>query len=205
MSDERNLVAGSYTLEAVGDVRFTAQGGGVVLTSTADSGINGVQVLSDTFFSVQCGPCFLAMKNSGNVFLTCGPNGEIALVSGPPAVGPRLQMTSTSIKLSVGPPGVGASIELSLTGVDIKFGLAELKLSATGIEESMAAVSRKLGPLGHTLTAVESTVKCGVEGITIAGPIVKTKADAVLQTQAAIVQMSYDGIKKEQSGIAMTN
>ena len=104
---------GSYTLEAVGDVRCTAQGGSVVLTSTADQGALGVQVLSDSFASIQCGPTFLTLENAGNVFLTCGPTGKIGVCSGPPLVGPAIQMTPTSLKLSVGPPGVGASIELT--------------------------------------------------------------------------------------------
>jgi hypothetical protein len=154
---------------------------------------------------VQCGPSFLTLENAGNVFMTCGPEGKIALCSGPPVVGPLIQMTPTSLKLSVGPPGVGASIELSATGIELKFGLTELKLSATGIEESLAAVGRKLTPLGHTLTAAESTVKCAVEGVTIDGPIVKSSAAAVLQMKSALAQMSYDGMKKEQAGVQMIN
>ena len=91
--------------------------------------------LSDSFASVQCGPSFLTLENAGNVFLTCGPEGKIAVCSGPPVVGPLIQMTPSSLKLSVGPPGVGASIELSATGIDLKFGLTEFKLNAMGIED----------------------------------------------------------------------
>lgn len=205
MADEKLMCNGSYTVEAVGDVRYTAQGGSVVLASTADEGELGVQVLSDTFASIQCGAGLLTLEQAGNIFLTCGPTGKIVLHSGPPAVGPMIQMTPTSLKLSFGPPGVGASIELSATGIDLKFGMTELKLSATGIEESLGAVSRKLGMVGHTLSAAESTVKCGVEGVTLSGPIVKANADALLQVKAAVGQFSYDAMKKEQAGIAMIN
>jgi hypothetical protein len=203
MSDERNLHMGSYVVTAVGEVRFTSQSGSVVLESTAEHNEVGVEVRSDTFASLQCGPSLMTLENSGNIFLTCGIDGKIVQTAGVPFVGPMIEMTATSLKLTVGPPGVGASITMTPLEITIKLGMIEFKMTPTGIEESILTASRKSTPIGHTLSAAESQVKVGVEGVTLAGPIIKESADAVLQAKAPLAQLSFDGLKKAQAGIAM--
>jgi hypothetical protein len=205
VADEKLLCTGSYSLDAMGDVCYTSQGGSVILTSAADRATLGVQLLSDTFISAQCGAGVLVIEDTGDIRLTSGPESSIVAAAGLPNVGPMIEMTATSLKLSMGPPGVGPSIELTPTGITLKFGLTEWKLSAAGIEESLAAVSRKLGPTGHTLAAAESTVKCAVEGVTISGPLVKTNADALLQVQATVGKLNYDAIKTEKATLVNIN
>lgn len=206
MECEKNIVSGAYKLDAKGDVDIVSRGKGVAITAQGgDSQIN-LMAMGGVHLTSNNALLGIEYVNPGqsDIKLLGGVLGTIVQTAGPPIVGPKIEIAPESITLSVGPPGVGASIVLSATGIEIKHGLTSFKLSGlTGIEESLAATSRKLNPLGHELVAAETSVKVGVMGIEMAAPLKKEEIMAVSQNKATMLNVAADALQQVKAGIEM--
>lgn len=206
MECDKNIVSGAYKLDAKGDVDIVSRGKGVAIT--AQGGDSQINLMAMGGVHLTCNNALLGIEfvNPGqsDIKLLSGTLGKIVQTAGPPIVGPKIEIAPDSITLSVGPPGVGASIVLGADGITLKHGLTSLKLSGlTGIEESMAATSRKLNPLGHELTAAETTLKVGVAAIETAAPLKKEEVTTVSQTTALFLNVAADAMQQVKAGIEM--
>lgn len=205
MSSESELVNGPYRVDALGTVTLVSRGSGMFLRATGEDSNLAVEATKSADLS--CKPAQVTLtsegENKGQVLIFGGPMGKIIEMVGAPMVGAQIKMEPTSITLSVGPPGVGASITLSPEAITLKVAAVSYKLSVTGIEESVAVVSRKADLMGHTLSAAESSLKVDVTGLNASGPLIKTNAEAATKNQATMNQNSVSAMEKNQSSIMM--
>lgn len=206
MELERKLVTGAYKFEAQGGIGVTSRGSNIEIN--AEGGDSHIMLEAMSLVGMATSSAHVSVEHSapgaGVVTLLAGPLGKIVQAAGPPMIGPRIMITKDSITLAVGPPGVGASIELGLDGITLKHGLTKISLSGLeGIEESVAANSRKLNAVGHEFAAAETNVKVAVAGIVTKAPIIKEEAMAMSQVKAAILNVAADGIQQVKAGIDM--
>lgn len=205
MSSESELVNGPYRVDALGTVTLISRGSGMYLRASGEDSNLAVEATKSADLS--CKPAQITLtsesEQKGQVLIFGGPMGKIIEMVGAPMVGAQIKLEPTAITLSVGPPGVGASISLSPEAITLKVAAVSYKLSVTGIEETVAVVSRKADFVGHTLTAAESTLKVDVTGVSSSGPLVKSNADVASKTDATLMQTSVSGMDKTQASILM--
>jgi hypothetical protein len=207
MESEGDQVYGNYRVEALGDVAMIARGDAMLLRAAADTAT--VNVMAGAAVNLMAGPGLVSVQSSNpaeaEILLLGGLAGKITQTVGPPFVGPRIEMEPTKITLAIGPPVVGASITLELTGITLSIGTTTLKLTATGIEESVLAglTARQATPAGHKMVAAETALKVGVEGVSSDGPLFKNNVEGVAKFQSLLSQVSVSAMSKQQSGITM--
>lgn len=189
MGNESKVQHGAHELFTTGDITLSSQGSSVFIRS--GGGADGIQLTSETTASMTCGPASLSMSKSseteGAIMLNCGPQGTLMQTAGPPMVGPRITMKPDSIELAVGPPGIGPSLKIDATGIVLKFGLVEYALS----------------PVGHKLSAAETSVSVLLAALMQKSLICKIDAETSLVVSAGTSMTSVTGQNILQAGMNM--
>jgi hypothetical protein len=198
-------IDGPYRLETTSDISLRSSGRGIYLTATNELGRIGLEAA--TAVSLEAQPAQVAVTSDGadggHVLLRAGDSGTILQTAGSPDLGARIALGKDGIVLSVGVPGVGPKITLTSDSIVFSVGLTKFKMTATGIEESLAVVSRKLAATGHNLKAAETDLKVDVTGIAVDAPILKQQAQGLAQFKTPLEQTSIDGMEKAQAGMTM--
>ncbi|MGE3808546.1 MAG: hypothetical protein AB7K24_28100 [Gemmataceae bacterium] len=96
----------------------------------------------------------------------------------------------TKVVLGAGPPGeTGAVVEL--TGTEISITLLKTLVTLT------------MSPTGIEMKAAETSLKVGVEGVTISGPLIQEKAEAAKKVQTVLEQQQASATRQFQAGVDM--
>ena len=116
------------------------------------------------------------------------------LCSGPGEASAAITMSAEKLELSMGPPGTGSMITMTDESITFKVGEVvisitpegivstsptvevncedtNISISAEGINEQVAEVTREMNVEGHNFTAAETEFNVGVEGFVGEGPV----------------------------------
>ena len=125
--------------------------------------------------------------------LGMSPEG-LFLCSGPGEAPAAITMNAEKLELSMGPPGTGSMITMTDESITFKVGEVvisitpegivstsptveincedtNISISAEGINEQVAEVTREMNVEGHNFTAAETEFNVGVEGFVGEGPV----------------------------------
>jgi hypothetical protein len=94
-----------------------------------------------------------------------------------------------SVKIGVGPPlEMGAVIDLTATGITLSLAkVITITMSPTGVE----------------IKAAETSLKIGVEGITLSGPLLQAKGEAAHKLTTTIEQQQTSATRQFSAGVDM--
>lgn len=182
MTSNANIVVGPYQVEATGSVTFISHGEGMAIQSVGD--------LST-----------LNIESAGSVSMLAGATGVILLNIYPQLVGPRIQLEEGTITIAVGEIGAGASITLTEAAIILCVGDVTYTLTAEGIVEEVDDVTREVTSEGHVLTAAESELSVGVEGIVTEAPLKEEVYEGSAVVEADTAETVIDGIRMDEAGI----
>lgn len=164
------------TLIVLGDYAIQSEGDLQLLATGAGKSLSLNATESDGSIQVQA---------DKNVVISAGQ----ALVSVDSAKKQATLQGFESVKVAAGPPAeMGAVIDMTPTGLNIT--LAKI-------------ISIKMSPAGIELKAAETTLRVGVEGITLKGPLIQENADAAKKVSAPLEQQQASATRQFNAGINM--
>lgn len=201
------LHVGDRLIHATANVDVVSHG---QRTSVVAAGEEATLMMAATkLASLVCGSTALSMENdeenAGEILLQAGPAGQLTIALGPEEVGPRILLEPEMLTIAVGVPGAGASIKLTPESILLQVAENTVELSPEGITETIAEVIRSVTPEGQVVTAGETVHTVGLTGEEMEGPTKASEAEADLALDAAMMEITGDGMLTEEGAIVMIN
>jgi hypothetical protein len=210
MSDQQNIVCGSYVLDAEEDIYLACRGDALVMESTgclANEYQGAVKLVSSSVISLTAGTTLIGLagagETEGQIAVAAPAEGSIKMGCGVPELGPRILMEPEMLKLEIGPPGAGAGITMTPESITFKVAEVSVTLTPEGINEMVAEVTREVTPQGHNLTAAETEFNIGVQGVAWEGPTEAQEVEGGTVENETLGSHTTDAAKNEDAGIAL--
>lgn len=205
MSDS-NYHIGDYSVNTTGNLDLSC--GGQVLSINATGEEGRVIVAAAQCVGICSGSALVSIDNNepdaGKITLGVGELGIMKLKSGPPVGGVTIRLDGAELlELAVGEPGAGASITMTPESITFRVAETTLTISPEGIVEDVAEVTREVSAEGHNLTAAETEMNIGVQGVTREGPTDSNEVEGGTVENETLGSHTTDGIKNEDAGVSM--
>lgn len=208
---ERHLLVNNWEVGADGYIRLVGYDS-VSLEATGDEGV--IMADAPRSASVRSKDTKLILGGAaGQALLSAGDTGEVVAKAGVEDLGSKATLTPEKMTLQVGVPDIGASITLeplkltlavggpdgsSITmgpaGIQFRVGTVTKEIYTGGITEAVAEVTREVTPEGHNLTAAETVMNVGVEGVTIEMPTNEEETEAAAEINITLQNLSVDSV-----------
>ena len=133
----------------------------------------------------------------GNQGLASITNKAINLSVGIPDVGPSITITPESIIFKVGETSwtmTAAGIVTTSPAVEVNCEDTNVVISAEGISEEVAEITREVTAEGHNMMAAEVEVNIGVAGINNEAPMANHENEATTEIISSLLNETIDAI-----------
>lgn len=151
----------------------------------------------------------------------------LSLFSGAAEAPANINMNAEKLELSMGPPGTGSMITMTDESITFKVGEVvisitpegivstsptvevncedtNISISAEGINEQVAEVTREMNVEGHNFTAAETEFNVGVEGFVSEGPVKASETEAAEGQNSTIHANIADAMDTRLAAILVT-
>jgi hypothetical protein len=205
-SNKIDHVEGHAELFAQGSIHFLSGGRLINIEATENHGSVRIKGPDDVIIS--SGGSHLVLNQSEKdsfATLVGGLNGHVALIAGPPNLGPMVQIEPDHILLQVGPDQGGASLRLDMKSLTIKIGTNEWTLDIKGLVEKIGPHKREFGPEGNEFSVGPTKVGYTLKGIEQEGLTLKTQIKTTIDETSLMRNETVQGVLTVKATMAKIN
>jgi hypothetical protein len=184
-------------------------GGGVILSTLGSEGSILLQAAAEGIVSaltITPASMLMAYGMPGMIGSIQIGKGEMLISMGVPDVGPTIAITTEGITFKVGETVMtltAAGITNFAPIVETNCGDTIVTISAEGINEVVAEVTRQTNAQGHNFTAAETEMNVGAEGIFTAAATSTAEAEASSETSTAVSTVAADAMQTNDAALIM--